>query len=445
MKISSLLPNFALRSAFGLALLAAAFGGGPRADAANWPSWRGDVQGSGISSETNLPLEWSDKRNIRWSVKLPERGNSTATVWGERVFVTQAVSAEKKRTLMCFHRSDGRLLWQQGVVYAEPERTQPANPYCSASPVTDGERVIASFGSAGLVCYDLDGRELWRRDFGKFDNLWGNASSPVIFENLCIHYCGPTQHPSLVALDKKTGKTIWKFDEPAWDTADRTDGFKGKSDGVIGTWSTPIVIRAGGHDELVMTFPMEARGFDPRTGRELWRCGGLSPLIYTSPIFGEGIVVGMGGYYGNTIAVKPGGSGDVTETQRVWNQVRSKVGIGSGVIKDGYVYHVQSGAGGPVTCLELKTGKLVWEEKPVGVSKRAGSWSSMVLAGDRLYYPNQAGDVVVLKASPKFEQLAVNPLKEPTNSSIAISDGDIFLRTETTLWCISTRVAASLR
>ena len=441
MKISPLLPNFALRSAFVLALLATAFGGGSRAGAANWPSWRGDVQGSGISSETNLPLEWSDTKNIRWSVKLPERGNSTATVWGERVFVTQAVTAEKKRTLMCFHRSDGRLLWQQGVVYAERERTQPNNPYCSASPVTDGERVIASFGSAGLVCYDMDGRELWRRDLGKLDNEWGNASSPVIFEDLCFHYHGPTEHASLLALDKKTGKTVWKFDEPAWDTADRTDGFKGKPNGIIGTWSTPIVIRAGLHDELVMTFPMEARGFDPRTGRELWRCGGLSPLVYTSPIFGADIVVGMGGYYCNTIAVKPGGSGDVTATQRVWNQVRSKVGIGSGVIKDGYVYHVQSS--GAATCLKLTTGELVWEQKPQGVGSHASSWSSMVLAGDRLYYPNQSGDVVVLKASPKFEQLAVNPLKEPTNSSLAVSDGDIFLRTETTLWCISTKAAAS--
>lgn len=436
-------PSFAVRFAFVFALLVAASGGCPRADAAHWPSWRGDVAGSGITHETNLPLEWSDAKNIRWSVKLPERGNSTAVVWGERVFVTQAIEAENRRTLMCFHRADGRLLWQKGVVYAERERTHPSNPYCSASPVTDGERVITSFGSAGLACYDLDGRELWRRDLGKLDHIWGNASSPVIFEDLCIHYHGPAKNASLVALDKKTGKTIWKFDEPAWETGDRTDGFKGKSDGVTGSWSTPIVIRAGGRDELVMTFPQETRAFDPRTGRELWRCGGLSPLIYTSPIFGEGIVVGMGCFYGNSLAVKPGGSGDVTAKQRLWHQVRSKVGIGSGVVKDGCIYHAQSS--GAVTCLKLLTGELVWEAKPQGVGKKSGSWSSITLAGDRLYYPNQSGDVVVLKAGPKFEQLAVNPLKEPTNASIAVSDGELFLRTETTLWCISTKPAASVR
>ena len=442
MKTPSFTAIFTLRLAVALALLALASDGGQNAIAANWPSWRGDVTSSGISSETNLPLRWSDTRNIRWSVKLPERGNSTAVVWGERVFVNQAIEAENRRTLMCFHRADGRLLWQKGVVYAERERTQPSNPYCSASPVTDGERVIASFGSAGLACYDLNGRELWRRDLGKLDHIWGNASSPVIFEDLCIHYHGPAKNASLGALDKKTGKTVWKFDEPAWNTGDRTDGFKGKSDGVVGTWSTPIVIRAGGRDELVMTFPQEARAFDPRTGRELWRCSGLNPLIYASPIFGEGIMVGMGGYYGNSLAVKPGGQGDVTATQRVWHQVRSKVGIGSGVIKDGCIYHVQSS--GAVTCLKLMTGELVWEAKPQGVGKKSGSWSSITLIGDRLYYPNQSGDVVVLKAGPKFEQLAVNSLKEPTNASIAVSDGELFLRTAQTLWCISTaKLAAS--
>ena len=434
MKTSLLVAKSTFCSAMVLALLLFASGGGPGAVAANWPSWRGSVDGSGISAGKQLPLEWSETSNIRWRAKLPERGNSTAVVWGGRVFVTQAIEAENRRTLMCFDRADGRLLWQKGVVYAERERTQPANPYCSASPVTDGERVIASFGSAGLVCYDFEGRELWRRDLGKLDNIWGNASSPVIFEDLCIHYHGPTKNASLVALDKKSGKTVWTFDEPAWNTNGRTDGFKDKADGVVGTWSTPVVIRAGGRDELVMTFPMEARAFDPRTGRELWRCAGLNPLIYASPVFGEGIVVAMGGYYGNSLAVKPGGRGDVTATQRVWHQVRSKVGIGSGVIKDGYIYHVQSS--GAATCLELMTGKLVWEEKPQGVSRKSASWSSMVLAGDRLYYPNQGGDVVVLRAAPKFEQLAINTLKEPTNASIAVSDGELFLRTDGSLWCI---------
>lgn len=406
------------------------------ARAGNWPAWRGDAAGSGITTEKNLPLEWSTERNIRWRAALPERGNSTPVVWGERVFITQAIEAENRRTLMCFHRSDGRLLWQKGVVYSEPERTHKSNPYCSASAVTDGERVIVSFGSAGLACYDMDGRELWRRDLGKLDHIWGNASSPVLYGDLCIHYHGPADKASLLALDKKTGKTVWKFDEPAWDTKDRTDGFKGKSDGVTGSWSTPLIIKAGKRDELIMSFPMEVRAFDPKTGAELWRCAGLNPLVYDSAMAGNGTVVAMGGYYGNSLAVKAGGKGDVTG-KRLWHQVRAKGGIGTGVIKDGRIYF----GSGQVACQELATGNDVWEQKIPGV--KGGSWSSMLLAGDRIYLPFQSGDIAVFKFSPKFELIAVNSLKEKSNSSLAASNGELFFRTEKTLWCIAASKAVA--
>lgn len=389
------------------------------ARAGNWPAWRGDVAGSGITTETNLPLEWSDTENIRWRVALPERGNSTPIVWGERVFITQAVTPEKRRTVMCFHRADGRLLWQQGVVYDKPERTHKTNPYCSASPVTDGERVIASFGSAGLVCYDMNGRELWRRDFGPLDHTWGNASSPVIYQNWCFHYHGPGTNTFLIALDKRTGKTVWKFDEPVWNTEGRTDGFEGRPNGVVGTWSTPIIVGS----ELIMSFPMEIISFDPPTGKIRWRCGGLNPLVYTSPIAGEGVIVAMGGYRGNTLAVKGG--------KQLWHQVRAKGGIGSGVISRGFIYFPAN----QISCLELATGNTVWEEKAPGT--KGGSWSSILLSGDRLYLPLQSGDVAVLKASPKFEVLAVNSLKEKSNSSLAASNGELFFRTEQTLWCIA--------
>ncbi|MEW6357080.1 MAG: PQQ-binding-like beta-propeller repeat protein [Planctomycetota bacterium] len=387
-----------------------------RAD--NWPSWRGDSAGSGITTETDLPLEWSVTRNIRWRVPLPEPGNSTPIVWGERVFVTQAIEAENRRTLMCFHRADGRLLWQQGVVYDKPERTHKSNPYCSASPVTDGERVVAGFGSAGLVCYDMNGRELWRRDLGPLDNVWGNASSPVIHNNLCLHYHGPTKGAFLTALDKKTGATLWKFDEPVWNTEGRTDGFKDKPPGVVGTWSTPLVL----DNELIMSFPMELIAFDPPTGRIRWRCGGLNPLVYTSPIAGDGVIVAMGGYRGNTIAVK--------STQRLWHQAPGRGGVGSGVVKGGYIYFPAS----LIACLELATGNTVWEEKIPG--GKGGTWSSILLSGDRLYLPRQSGDIVVVKVRPKFEVIAVNPLNERSNSSLAASDGELFFRTDQALWCI---------
>src|SRR5437762_1992453 len=136
------------------------------ASADNWPAWRG-ANADGTTQETNLPLNWSATENVRWKVKLPDRGNSTPVIWGDRIFLTQAIEKKKLRTLMCLHRRDGKLLWQKEVEYKEKEHTHNTNPYCSASPATDGERVVVSHGSAGVFCYDFEGKELWRRDLGK--------------------------------------------------------------------------------------------------------------------------------------------------------------------------------------------------------------------------------------------------------------------------------------
>jgi outer membrane protein assembly factor BamB len=254
---------------------------------------------------------------VKWKVPLPDRGNSTPIVWGSRVFVTQPLEKENRRTLLCLDRADGKLLWQSGVTYTDKEASHKTNPQCSASPVTDGERVIAFFGSAGLFAYDFNGKELWRRELGKHIHEWGNAASPVLHGDLCILNFGPGPNNFLLAVDKRTGKTVWKVATPDEHPAERTDGFKGQKKGVIGSWSTPILVKAGGRDELVMSYPNDLRAFNPQTGALLWKCDGLNPLIYTSPIFGDGVVVGMGGFYGTTIAAKTGGSGDVTATHRL--------------------------------------------------------------------------------------------------------------------------------
>src|ERR1041385_6108805 len=189
--------------------------------AGNWPGWRGD--GTGISSEKDLPLRWSakEKENVRWRVPLPGPGNSSPIVWGDRVFITQAIKSENRRTVMCFDRADGKLLWQEGVTYAEKESTQENNPYCSATPATDGERVVASFGSAGLFCYDFSGKELWHRDFGKMRHMFGNASSPVLLGDLCVFNFGPDEKARLIAVDKRTGETKWEVEPPKVDPSEQ--------------------------------------------------------------------------------------------------------------------------------------------------------------------------------------------------------------------------------
>ena len=155
------------------------------AAADDWPAWRGPA-GTGVTQETKLPLKWSETENVRWRIKLPQRGNSTPIVWGDRIFLTQPLERDKKRTLMCFDRKRGKLLWQQDVSYTKSAAFHRTNPPCSSSPVTDGKRVIVWHGSAGLFCYDFSGKELWRRELGPVEHMWGFATSPVLYKDLCI-------------------------------------------------------------------------------------------------------------------------------------------------------------------------------------------------------------------------------------------------------------------
>src|SRR5881396_656699 len=196
------------------------------ATAGNWPGWRGP-DGMGVSSDKNLPLKWSTNENVRWRVDLPDHGNSSPIVWGNRVFVTQAVQKENRRTLMCFDRANGKLLWQSGVTYAENEPTQENNPYCAGTPVTDGERVFVCFGSAGVYAYGSDGKEAWHRDLGKLNHMFGNAVSTVLHGDLCILNFGPDEKARLMALNKKTGQTIWEVEPPKLDESERQQGFPG--------------------------------------------------------------------------------------------------------------------------------------------------------------------------------------------------------------------------
>ena len=402
-------------------------------NAGDWPAWRGPT-GMGTSTERALPLRWGTNLNVRWRVALPEPGNSTPITWRNRVFVTQALTQDKRRTLMCFDRATGKLLWQQGPVYAAQEQTHQTNPLCSASPVTDGDCVVAWFGSAGLFCYDLEGKELWHRDLGPQRHIWGWGSSPVLQGNLCFLNFGPGEPSYLLAVDKRTGKDVWKVVEPNADSGEK----KPEREKPIwaGSWSTPVLIQAGGREQLVLSWPGRVVAFEPASGKEIWTCSGLNPLAYTSPIYDEGrnILVAMGGFGGMSLAVKPGGTGDVTQTARLWHHPKTKQRIGSGVIHDGHIYILNDP--GVAECFELESGKLVWEERLKGPGPKADNWSSMVLADGKLFSINQGGDAFVLKASPKFEVLATNSVHEITMSSLAPSNGEIFVRTYQHLWCI---------
>jgi outer membrane protein assembly factor BamB len=385
-----------------------------RAD--NWPAWRG-AGGQGHCSEQELPLKWSAKsENIKWKLKLAVPGNSTPIIWEDKIFLTQASKGGATRGLLCLDRDGGKEHWRREIEYAEKERVWNPTYYASASPVTDGERVVVSYASAGMYCYDFSGKELWKRDFGQFQHQYGNGSSPVLYGDLAILWCGPNEggkgRNDLVAVNKITGETVWEHKE------------KG------GSWSTPLIANVNGQDQLLLGMPNKFKGFDPKTGKELWYCDGMTNLVYTSALYGNGVAVAMSGFNGAALAVKLGGTGNITK-DRLWHHPRNTQRVGSGVIVGEHVYILEEN--GVPHCYELQTGKEVWE-----ISKRPGgsSWSSMVAAGGRLYVLCQNGDTHVFAASPKYELLATNRLGESTNASIAVSNGELFIRTVGHLWCI---------
>jgi outer membrane protein assembly factor BamB len=453
------------------------FLGGSYASGEDWPAWRGPA-GTGVSAEKSPPMSWNgpEKQNICWRTPLPDRGNSTPIVYGNRVFVTQAIEKEQRRTVMCFSRSDGKLQWQSGIAVKEREPTNSQNPYCSASPVTDGERVIASFGSAGLYCYDTDGKEQWHRELGQVDSWHGSGSSPVIYHDLCIQNFGPGTSAALVACNKRTGEIAWKVTPPktapppssmlgfaamtaqfvhsvgkaATNTAeDKKRDAAAFADagmaadfsaagGYAGSWSTPVVLHSGDHDELIVVHALAVSAYDPETGKEIWTCKGLPQQVFTSPAIGDGILIATGHTAQDgtqASAVKLGGSGDVTATHRLWQKKTPKECVGSGVVVDGRIYFVRDH--GFLICLDLTTGGKKWEKRLAGTSSSTGSWSSIVLADNKLFIVNQAGETFIVKASPEFELLATNSIgDEITCASPAVSNGQLFLRTYEALWCI---------
>jgi outer membrane protein assembly factor BamB len=370
---------------------------------------------------------WTEK-NVLWRTPLPEAGNSTPIVVGEKVFVTQARKAAGLRVLLCFHRATGKQLWQAAVSYPDPEPTHEANPYASASPVSDGKIVIAWFGSAGLHAYDLNGKQLWRRDFGVQKHTWGYGSSPVIHGDRVYLNFGPGERSFLIAVAKRTGATAWMYDIPPgqgkpfanWSPAD-----------MYGTWATPVIIKTAEREELLLSLPGRIAAFDPITGKELWNCRGLGELVYPSPIYADGVIFAASGFGGPALAVKPGGAGDVTSSHRLWHRERGRQWIGSGIVTGGKIITVDTG--GIAEAVDLKTGKSEWTTRIAGKEGASVVWSSPVLSAGKLYVFSQTGELFIADAaSGKVEH--ARSVDERSNSSVVIADGDIFLRTHAALY-----------
>jgi outer membrane protein assembly factor BamB len=393
------------------------------ARAENWPQWRGPT-GQGISQESDVPLEWSATKNVKWKVKLPGPGNSTPIVWEDKVFLTCAENGGTVCSLFCFDRKTGQELWKRSAT-AEKQLTHGTNPYCASSPTTDGKAVYVWLDSAGLFAYDFEGNELWRKDLGKFEHIWGTASSPVLYQDLVILSAGPGLNAFIVAMNKSTGEEVWRVTLPGM-VSEKVEEYRG-------SWSTPVLYDFDGQTQMILMLPERLVALDPRTGKEIWFCRGLGKLTYTSALVSDEVIVAMSGFHGPSMAVKPGGQGDVTETHRLWLNEGNKLNpqrVGSGVIVGGNVYILNEP--GHAWCLNPQTGERLWEKDRL----TGTSWCSMVHAAGRLYATTERGDTVVLEPNPQeCKELSRNQVSETTRASLAISDGQVFQRTYEHLYC----------
>jgi len=393
---------------------------------ADWPAWRG-AGGNGIAAPKAVaPLKWSKTENIAWQAPLPGEGNSTPIVVGDKVFVTCASNNGVQRALYCFDRLNGKQLWQHGAEYLQKEKRHKTHPACGSSPVSDGKYVVAWFGSAGIYCYDLDGQEIWHQDIGEFKQIWGAASSsPVIHEGVVYLNAGPGVNSFLLALNLKDGSQKWRREIPAMKSKN-VDEFRG-------SWSTPVVAQRDGKPVIIVSLPDSLRAVDAATGKDVWICEGLTALSYTTPLVTSDTVVAMSGYHGNALAVKRGGTGDVTATHRLWMHTQRKMlpqRVGSGVVVGEHIYIYNET--GQVWCIELKTGDIRWRERVGGKS-----WASITHIAGRLYIITENGTTFVLAPDPvQCTILAENQLGELTRGSLAFSDGQIFARTYQHLYCI---------
>ena len=405
----------------------------------NWPQWRGPAL-NGISNEKNLPVKWTTEENVTWKLEMPAWSGSTPIIWGNYIFLNASEGESNKTVkgdiyLLCIDRTKGTTLWKK-LLGSGDTKLRKQN-MSSPSPVTDGRSVWVLTGTGVLKAFDFKGNELWTRDiqkdYGKFGLNWGFASSPLLHEDSLyvpvLHGMRTDEASYILRIEKATGKTVWRSERP-------TSAIQESPDSYI----TPALLRHNGATELIISGGDCVTGHDLATGKELWRAYGLNPennpfyRIVNSPIVADGMIY-AGAKHKPYLALRAGGRGDITSSHRAWI-----IDIGPDVptpVTDGkYLYIVRDNGG--FLCLDAKTGKDVYPPQRL----KPGTYSSSpVLADGRVYATNEEGTTTVVKAGPQFEILAENALGDYCLSSPAISDGQLFIRTASYLYCIGKRAA----
>ncbi len=399
--------------------------------AGNWPQFRG-LNAQGHSTETGLPLQWSANENIAWKEPLPGESWSSPIVWADRVVLTTATEGGTSCRVLALDRKSGKILWDKEVFQQVPRRKEGRNSYATPTPATDGERVYTCFGDGSFAALDFAGNVLWTNRNYPFYGQHGLATSPILHNGLLIMardgssdgedkklgWQTPWDQSYVMALDAKTGKERWKSKR----------GLSRISHGV------PCIWEQGGKAQVVTEAGDVVQGFDLKTGERIWSSVVTGEGKVPSAVLGEGLVFTSGGWGGKESikAFKLGGQGDLQESNLVWEQKKGMPKVPSMLYAKPHLFAITDG--GVAICLKSGTGEAVWQER-VG-----GNFSaSPVAAEGRIYFVGDNGETTVIEAGPGFKVLAKNPLGEKLQASPAISQGQIFIRTEKNLFCIGAK------
>ncbi len=427
--LKPVLPARATRVLCLLILSVAVVAAHPRvAPAENWPGWRGPSR-NGTTSDRGAPAEWSADRGVRWKVALPGSGISNPIVWERRVVCTSSDGANQQDLhIVCLDRDTGGELWHTRLWGTAPTlHHESKSSMASPSPITDGQYLYAFFGSGDVFCLDFDGRLVWQRslaaEYGAFENRFAASSSPLVFEDTLVVQCDHYGASYVLAIDKRTGANRWKTDRPE----------------VWLSWSSPVcaAVDEPGSHELILCGSERIDAFDPRSGKKLWMLGGMARECIPTPVVGRGLIFATSGPNGSTYAVRPGGRGVVDGSRVVWTYSRGNPYVPSAILVGDFYYLVDDHGIG--TCLDAANGKAVWK-------KRFGGdfTASPVAAEGRIYFTNEAGSTLVLRADvDRYEELARNTIDEPVFASPAISGGAIFMRGAGHLWCLGDQQSQS--
>lgn len=443
-------PKLPLLAAFASMLLSTAV------NAADWPRFRGP-NGSGIAEDSNPPVEWSPDKNLKWKTELPGAGVSCPIIVGERVFLTcysgygldrrdPGNMDDLKRHVVCLNKNTGEIMWSKTIDAVLPEDPYsgpgvPEHGYASHTPVSDGERLYVFLGKTGAFAFDFEGNQLWHTSLGTETDphRWGSSSSPILAGDVVVVPAGPESR-AIVGLNKETGEQVWKAE----------------GEGLGNVWGTPVLSKVDDdRTDIVIGAPFEIWGLNPETGKLRWYSEVMDTDSFSSSVVQSGdLFIAIEGRGGGSVAVKGGGKGDVTESNRLWLG-RDNNRFATPVAHDGKVYFVNSGV---ANCIDAKTGESIYRERLPGGSQsaqtdeggggfggrgrggRSSDYASPVMADDRIYYQRRNGDLHVYKAGADFEHLSVNRVtndEEDFSATPAIADNALFVRSNKALYCVS--------